>query len=882
MHLAPGVRLGPYEIVAAIGAGGMGEVYRARDTRLDRDVAIKVLPPSFSVDADRLRRFTTEAQAIGRLNHPNIVAVFDVGSHEGAPFIVSEFLEGETLGARLQHGLLPPSKVIDLARQTAAGLAAAHEKGIVHRDIKPDNLFVTKEGRLKILDFGLARQDLPAETDVTRLGVGTGAGVVMGTVGYMSPEQVRGLPVDSGTDIFSFGAVLYEMLAGRRAFAGASPVETMHAILEADPPELSSVALPPAVLRVMSRCLEKDRTDRFHSAHDLGLALESIAAGSGPAPAAPAAQKPRLTAGGTAKAVAVAALAAAVGALAHSRFASPADAEPPTIESLTYSGHDSSPAASPDGKTIAFTSDRDGVPRIWLKQVAGGGELALTEGPDDAPRFSPDGSAILFVRQTAGGTALYRIPLLGGEPRKLIDDVSGADWSRDGAHLAFTRWVSPRSGSIVGIADADGAGAREVAFIAGRGLIAPRWSPDGKTIAAVNGLSTVSAGFGIDLIDVAGSPPRRLVSPHATMRLSAVLWSEDSRSIFYSEAESLAAWLAGSSARVVRQDTATGAARTLFWTANHSRTLDALGPGRLLLDTRSSRENLRELPLDGTAATRWLTRGNSTDRQPVYSPDGQWVAFSSNRGGNLDLWAVNRSSGTVRRLTEDPGDDWDLSYTPDGQHLLWGSNRSGPYEIWTANLDGSAPRQLSHDGSFAQNPAQTADGKWIVYISASTDRSGIWRMRADGSGPVRIVNEPVELPEVSPDGQYVLFVDGLRSLVRFVRLADGSPVPFGISVVERRRSSAVLGRARWMPDGRSIAFIGQDEHGVNGVFAQDFVPGRDTSTTRRKLGGFDPENAAESLAVSPDGRFLTIAGWEQLFNVMVANNVQGVGKQKPR
>ena len=363
-----------------------------------------------------------------------------------------------------------------------------------------------------------------------------------------------------------------------------------------------------------------------------------------------------------------------------------------------------------------------------------------------------------MVRQTAQATALYRVPLLGGEPRKLIDDVSGADWSRDGAHLAFTRWVSgsARSGSIVGIADPDGTGAREVAFIAGRALVAPRWSPDGRTIAAVNGLSTVSAGFGIDLIDVSGPPPRRLQTPRSTTRLSAVLWSEDSRSVIYSEAESVAAWLAGSSARVISQNVATGAARNLFWVANHSRTLDALGRGRLLLDTRSSRENLREIPLDGRGVPRWLTRGNSTDRQPVYSSDLQWVAFSSNRGGNLDLWAVNRASGTVRRLTDDPADDWDVAYSPDGKRLLWGSNRSGPYQVWTANPDGSAPRQLSHDGSFAQNPGQTIDGRWIAYISTHPDHPGLWRMRADGSNPVRIVSDPIELPELSPDGQYAL------------------------------------------------------------------------------------------------------------------------------
>jgi Tol biopolymer transport system component len=547
------------------------------------------------------------------------------------------------------------------------------------------------------------------------------------------------------------------------------------------------------------------------------------------------------------------------------------------LVSLTFSGHDASPAASPDGKTIAFMSDRDGVPRIWLKQVAGGGELALTEGRDDSPRFSPDGSTLLFVRTVGTASSVYRVPLLGGDPRKLIDDATGADWSPDGRRLGFTRWLSgARSGSVIGLADADGSGAHEIAYVAGRSLITPRWSPDGRSIAAVNGLGTVATGFGVDVVDVATGRVNRVPPVRTGMLQSSVVWSADSRSFICSEAESMSAWESGSSARVVQQDVATGAARPLFWVANHSRTIDVLGPGRLLLDLRSSRENLRELSLDGHGASRSLTLGNSTDRQPVYSPDGKWVAFSSNRGGNLDLWSVNRDTGGVRRLTDDPADDWDVMYTPDGQRLLWGSNRTGPYEIWAANPDGSAPQQLSHDGVFAQNPGETPDGRWIVYVSTNPAHPGLWRMRADGTEPTRIAAGSMQIPDLSPDGKHVLYVDGLSSRVVVVRVRDGAPAPFEIEIKRRSNTTTVLGRARWMPDGRAIAFVGQDENGVNGVFVQDFVPGRDTSDTRRRLGGFDPDNSTESFAISPDGRFLTIAAWEQLFNIVIADNVPGI------
>ena len=877
MPLAAGFRLGPYEIVAPVGAGGMGEVYRAHDTRLNRDIAIKVLPSSFAADPERLKRFAREATAAGALNHPNILAVFDIGTTDGVPYLVSELLEGETLGERLDHGRLPLSKAVDIARQVAAGLAAVHDKGIVHRDIKPSNLFVTIDGRVKILDFGLAKQiSAGEEGDVTRAHSLTGTGTVVGTLDYMSPEQARGLPLDARTDIFSFGSVLYEMVSGKPPFTTESPLTTIHAILEADPPELPPATREavPALGWIISRCLEKNPSERFHAAHDLRLALDSV-------PTTPLARsvihdrRPRLR--WVLPLVGVAVVAAAAGAMIHRQFAGPPASALPSAEAMTFSGHDSAPAASPDRKTIAFMSDRDGVPRIWLKQVEGGGELALTAGRDDFPRFSPDGGTILFIRTTAGGSALYRVSLLGGDARKLLDDVSGADWSPDGRRLAFTRWVSgQRSGSIVGFSDANGAGPRELAFVAGRSLVSPRWSPDGRTIAAVNDLASVATGFGIDLVDASGAGARRLPPPHGNMRQSSVVWSSDSRSVIYSEAQSIVAWLTGSNAIIVRQEVTTGAARSLLWLSNHSRTLDVLGPGRLLLDTRSSRENLRELPLDAPGNVKWLTRGNSTDRQPTYSPDGKWVVFVSNRGGNLDLWSISRLDGTVRRLTDDSADDWDVSYSPDGRRLLWGSNRSGPYEVWVANPDGSDPRQLSHDGMFAQNPQQTADGKWIVYVSTNPAHPGLWRMGADGSDPQRIVDTSLQLPEISPDSQYVLYVDGLSSKIRVVRLTDGAGVPFEIPVLRRTSTTAALGRARWMPDGRSIAFIGQDDAGVNGVFVQEFMPGRDTAATRRKLGGFDPENSAETLAVSPDGRLLTIGGWEQMFNIMVTSNVPGV------
>src|SRR5438128_11542296 len=287
MTIATGTRLGPYEILSPLGAGGMGEVYLARDTRLGRDVAVKVLPSSFSNDEQRLHRFEQESCAAGALNHPNILAIHDVGKHDGSPYVVSELLEGETLRERIAGAALPQRKAIDYSLQVARGLAAAHEKGIVHRDLKPENIFVTKDGRVKILDFGLAKLTEPADgqphSDIPTRRIDTDPGMVMGTVGYMSPEQVKGRPVDHRSDIFSFGAILYEMLSGRRAFHGESAAETMSAILKEDPSDLSETNqnVSPALERLVNHCLEKDPEARFHSASDLAFALEAL---SGSAP----------------------------------------------------------------------------------------------------------------------------------------------------------------------------------------------------------------------------------------------------------------------------------------------------------------------------------------------------------------------------------------------------------------------------------------------------------------------------------------------------------------------------------------------------------------------------------------------------------------------
>src|SRR5579862_5812419 len=452
MALPAGSKLGPYEIQSPLGAGGMSEVYRARDTRLNRDVAIKILPASYSADPERLQRFAQESRAAAALNHPNILSIYDIGETNGAPYVVSELLEGETLRDRLRNGPLSSRKAIDYAQQIARGLAAAHEKGIVHRDLKPENLFITHDGRAKILDFGLAKFTRPdadaakVSGDDPTMQVATEVGTVMGTAGYMSPEQVRGKAADSRSDIFAFGAILYEMLSGKRAFHGDTPADTMSAILKEEPPDLAETNrnVSPALERIVQHCLEKSPEQRFHSARDVAFDLETLSAisGSSASMRAEPVASPRTgrRALSIAAGVALAALIFFAGRFSVTRGAANAA---PEIHQLTFRrGRVGEARFAPDGQTVVYAASWEGSPReifttseqspearsLELKDaevlaISSTGQLAIKQQPHNAGAFARPG-------------ILATVPLSGGSPRALLQDVEAADWSPDGAQMA--------------------------------------------------------------------------------------------------------------------------------------------------------------------------------------------------------------------------------------------------------------------------------------------------------------------------------------------------------------------------------------------------------------------------------------------------------------
>jgi serine/threonine protein kinase len=904
--IAPGVRLGAYEITAKLGEGGMGEVWRATDPKLKREVAIKVLPEAFAADADRLARFEREAQLLAQLQHPNIASIYGLEESNGIRALVMELVEGEDLAERLKRGPLPLDEALAVARQIAEALEAAHEKGIVHRDLKPGNVKLTPEGKVKVLDFGLAKaMDPPAGSvsaaDLARsptlmnsptmtAAQGTQLGVILGTAAYMSPEQARGGAVDKRADIWAFGVVLHEMLSGRSLFAADTVSDTLAGVLKNEIDLAALRAGTPASLRqLLRRCLERNLRNRLHDVADARIVLDELVEGRTDPAEGPAegARTSALRGRAWPSALAWAGAGLLLGALGVTLLVgtvlAPAPVEPPTLVSLTYSGSDSGPSASPDGKTIAFTSTRDGRSRIWLKQLATGEEVALTPGPSDStPRFSPDGSTLLFLRGSAAPYGLFRVPTVGGEPRRVADGLaSEPSWAPDGRRIALTRASVPNGVPDTLLAlSADGDDERKVALVTDAALLDVRWSPDGLEIGALTNLRTnFAAQQSIVAFDATSGKRRLLYRPAAGTLFGGWAWT-GSGDLVVSEATTQSG-RGGSRLRLVPRGG--GPPETILSLLKPPGRLDVAGPGRVVIDQRSPIQNFAEWPLvprgaPGATGTpsRWLTRGASVDRQPVFSPDGARLAFNSDRGGNLDIWELELATGAVRRLMVAAGDDWDPAYTRDGRHVLWSSNRSGNYEVWIAEADGGRARRLTDDGVDAENPTATPDGAWIVYASANPAKAGVWKVRPDGRDAQLVVPGTLAVPELSPDGLWFSCVDTGHNLLRVVALSDGAevativlpPVPLGLQT---------LGRSRWIPGSSTLVWVDYDAaSAATRLVAQEIAPGRDTSASRRTLLQGTPDSAPESFAISPDRTRLLVSVDQSRSDLLLIDGLRGV------
>ncbi|HEY2353087.1 MAG TPA: protein kinase [Candidatus Acidoferrum sp.] len=748
MALTSGTKLGPYEIQSQVGAGGMGEVYRARDTRLSRDVALKILPESFALDGDRLRRFEHETQAVAALNHPNILAIYDVGHHNSAPFLVSELLEGETLRAVLDRGPLPQRKAIDYSVQIAKGLAAAHDKGIVHRDLKPDNLFVCRDGRVKILDFGLAKlasMEPHSERDgATMTMTNTAAGVVMGTASYMAPEQVRGEPVDARTDMFAFGTVLFEMLSARRAFRRDTAAETMTAILKDDVAELNDLATPisPGLDRIMRRCLEKNPEHRFQSAKDLAFALESLSnvSGTNTSGAQAAVQAKSSAARGKFLGAAVA-LALALGALGlgwwlgHGHDADP----PPEYQPITFrSGFIGNARFTPDGSIVYSATWENSDSDLYLSRTDEVGSRELQIKDAELLAISKTGElAVRLASDNLGGYkrvgTLARIPLSGGSPREVLANVQDADWAADGQTMAVVRFVPEtfhwRLEYPIG----------KVLFDSINWISNPKISPDGKLVAFADHENPDGDDEGaIAYINSDGHEKK--VSEGWTS-IEGVLWSPSGAEIWFSASNS------GSSENL-RAATLAGKVRTIANVPGGMWLQDARD-GSILMVTQQQRLNIRALPPAGKEERElgWLGWSYLRD----ISRDGTKVLFEEEAEGggpNYTSYLRDTTGSPPVRM----GDGEARAVSPDNK---WVITKPLKREVLMLVPTGAGePRQLTHDKISYSTVRFLPDGKKLVAVGVEEGhgaRDYLVDLSEGNSKP--ITPEGVAGVVVSPDGQ---------------------------------------------------------------------------------------------------------------------------------
>lgn len=724
MTLASGSRLGPYEIISPLGAGGMGEVFKARDTRLGRSVAIKVLPAGFANDERFRTRFEREAKAISQLNHPHICTLHDIGQEQGTSYLVMELLDGESLAERIARGPLPLRDVLRYGAEIAGALDRAHRTGLVHRDLKPGNVMITKSGA-KLLDFGLAGPNraplsISATAPTARQPI-TAEGTIVGTLPYMSPEQLRGEEVDARTDIHALGVMLYEMVSGKRLFNATNSASLIGQILEQPAPPLSQVQpIAPAELEhIVATCLEKDPDARFQSAADVAHELRWIATDRAPTAAA----APRRTRWWYAvAAVALIGVSAVAGYVVASREHPGAPGA--HFTQLTFDpGEETDPSISPDGKFVAFVKTVNGQKDIFLQRVDGRSAINLTSDSsvdDDEPAFSPDGNSIAFRSERDGG-GIFVMGATGESARRITTLGFDPSWSPDGKQLVFSaqRTIDPRS--VFGIRSlyvADVATGASHLFYDDVDVMQPSWSPHGYRIAfwrADKGQRDIFT------IDAAGDPASVVaVTSDPQMDWNPV-WSPDGQSLyFFSDRDgTMNLW------RVAideKSGKTRGPLEPMRTPSPESGFVSvARDTGRLAFQSRTLYGELLPLRFDaGTGKVLMpaapVLSGSMVIRYPAISPDGKWIAFSS--GGAQEDVYVMKSDGTgLRQLTNDIARDRGIGWWPDSSRIVFYSNRAGEFDAWTIRPDGSGLTRISDIVHGVNFPRVSPDQTKMAYIS---------------------------------------------------------------------------------------------------------------------------------------------------------------------
>jgi len=836
MALSPGTKLGPYEIVAPLGSGGMGDVYRARDSRLNRDVAIKVLPPVFAKDRERLMRFEREARATASLNHPNILAIYDVGAENNVPYIVSELLEGFTLRHKIVSRTLPPREASKYAAQIVHGLSAAHTKGIVHRDLKPENVFITQTGIAKILDFGIAKLTQPeavGNEDGVRADntptLETDASVVLGTTGYMSPEQIRNSAVDYRSDIFSFGAILFEMFSGKRAFSGRTTADTVSAILRDEPPELAEnrEAIPTGIQRIVRHCLEKDREKRYQSTSDLVFDLEEMSG----LPYQPAVEPPvrrnKKTWLAVSAAVILAALLAAI-FFGH-RQAPPA----PVYQRLTFlRGTVWSARFSPDGQTILYSASWNGAPmNIFTTRAEALDSRSMGHENAQLLAISPSGQMSILVKRKylshhlSLGT-LAEVSSISGSPREILDDVQEADWAPNGTDLAVVRHVAGRS---------------RLEFPVGKLLYQPdgwishpRVSPYGDKIAFLEHPVQGDNRGWVSVIDLRGK--RTVLSPEWAGE-EGLAWSPDGREIWFTANKS-------GGANSLFAVSNTGKLRTLATAPVNLILFDVARNGNVLVS--GGNESSEFFAFDPGASSEhdvsWLDWGAIRD----LSPDGQTLIFThfgEKSGKNYSVYLRQLDGSTAVQLGT--GSGWGVS--PDGKQVI--SILADPAQIILLPTGAGEEEKLPSDGieEYGLGGSWFPDGKKILFIGREHNRAPrTYMQEISGGKPEPLTPEGVTGTLLSSDGKHFIAADAAGNRLMFP-VTEGLPHPIlGLSLEDRI--------IRFSGDDHSL-FVLDNDNASGKIYRMDLATGR--RELWKALNPADPAGIREfkTVLLTPDGKY---------------------------
>jgi serine/threonine protein kinase len=834
--LSGGTRLGGYEVVAPIGKGGMGEVYRARDLKLGREVAIKVLPDSVARAPEQLARFEREGRLLAALNHPNIANIYGLEDTTDIRALVMELVEGPTLADRIVRGAVPTAEATSIARQIVDALDAAHERGIIHRDLKPANIKITPEGVVKVLDFGLAKAaDELVNPDLTQsptiTGVGTRDGVILGTAAYMSPEQARGAMVDKRTDIWAFGCVLYEMLSGRAAFGRDTLSDTIVAILDRDPDWSAIPPGTPAVLRgLMRRCLERDQKRRLRDIGDARADLDApILAASEPKEAA-ARSIPWLP-WSVAAASLIALIAMSWGWWSPTRGSSTATAPgfSRMISITAGPAREFGPVISPDGKWVAYVSNEGGSPNVWVKFVAGGEpvNLTATSGLDISGssgigglEVSPDGSRLAVQARVRGSTtafATYEIPApLPGTPRALLDpSFLAMRWSPDGTRMTFIR-AGATAGDAIWVADGDGTNRREIVPAnGGTHMHWPSWGHDGF----IYYIRPVMAGFNLvqtEIYRVApdGGTPEPVVT--TLKRALFPLLLPDGGLIYSADPNGVNLgmwWRRGTTVLPLT-----------FGLGDYAEPRVS-ADGRVLVATRyENHHSLMRIETSGPQAGKMtpLTDGFGGDLDPTAVPTTPRIVFSSTRTGNRHLWTANSDGTDVRPLTSGASQDERPALSPDGQTVAFVSDRGGQRGIWLIAAAGGSPRKLV-DTIPVSSLSWSRDGTAIVYAASAGTWPGLWRVSV-GNGQVAQITTPgaVGEPVWSPTDDRIAYLEASTTGPSFVGLSfiapDGDPRSAKAIKAPNISSGFANGFAAWSPDGRRLAVTSQNTNAASSIW----------------------------------------------------------------